>query len=61
MFLPKFKDGVAIEAVGLEKSKLLKYDASTHYEKLEAVEVAKFAGDDLPSDEGGAAPEEFTL
>jgi len=61
LFLPKFKDGVAIEAVGLEKSKLLKYDAATHYEKLEAVEVAKFAGDDLPSDEGTAAPEEFTL
>lgn len=66
VFLPKFKDGVAIEAVGIEKSKLLKYDPAIHYEKAEAVEVTKFAGDDMPEGEeqaggAGAPPEEFEL
>lgn len=64
LYLPKFKDGVAIEAVNVTKSKLMKYDPDQHYAAAEAAEVQNFAGDNLPEGEetdSTAAPEEFTL
>lgn len=60
LFLPRYKDGIAIEALNVDKSKLLKFDASNkdHFEKYETAEVEGFAGDNAtPND----VNKDFTL